>query len=117
MPTPAKIHETTQRRKRRTRAHLAANTSVPRLSVHRTLRHIYVQVIDDQQGRTLAAASDVSVKATGTKTEVARLVGEAIAEQAKKLKLEAVRFDRGAFQYHGRVAAVADGARSKGLQF
>lgn len=117
MAITSSAHTSLQRRKLRTRKSLRNNMELPRLSVHRTLRHIYVQVIDDIQGKTLAAASDHSLEAKGTKQEIARLVGEAIATQAKQLKISAVRFDRGSFKYHGRVAAVADGARSQGLQF
>ena len=103
-------------RKNRTRAKLAANQEIPRLSVHRTLRAMYAQIIDDKKGVTLVAASDKALKATGTKTERARIVGTAIAKLAKEKKITAVRFDRGARKYHGRIAALADAAREEGLQ-
>ncbi len=106
-----------RRRALRTRAKLAQNTELPRLSVHRTLRHIYAQIIDDQTGRTLASASDETVKATGTKVEAAVQVGTKIAELAKAAKITQVRFDRGARRYQGRVAALAEAARSAGLTF
>ena len=105
------------RRKHRTRTSLAQNQEVPRLSVHRTLRHIYAQIIDDKTGVTLASASDHTLTTKGTKTEIARQVGATVAKLANSKKVTAVRFDRGAFGYHGRVAALAEGARAEGLQF
>jgi large subunit ribosomal protein L18 len=116
MALTSKQHTTDVRRKIRTRAKLTTNTSIPRLSVHRTLRHIYAQVIDDASGKTLAAAHDFTLT-TGTKSEIATKVGETIAELAKEQKVSKVRFDRGSHKYHGRIAALAEGARSKGLQF
>jgi large subunit ribosomal protein L18 len=114
----ARFHANRTRRATRTRAKLSTNIELPRLSVHRTLRHIYAQIIDDKKGVTLATASDHSVDAKkATKTEVARLVGAAIATQAKEKKVKAVRFDRGSFKYHGRVAALAEAARENGLTF
>lgn len=110
-------HQGSLRRAVRTRAKLAENQTLPRLSVHRTLRYIYAQVIDDATGKTLATASDKVLDLTGTKTERATKVGEAIAAAAKKAGVQAVRFDRGAFRYHGRVAALAEGARKAGLTF
>lgn len=92
----------------------------PRLSVHRTNKAIYAQVIDDVQGVTLAAAStidkDLGLK-NGGNVEAAEKVGKLIAERAKKAGVSKVQFDRGAFVYHGRIKAVADGARSGGLEF
>lgn len=114
----ARNHANRIRRANRTRAKLSENIELPRLSVHRTLRHIYAQIIDDQKGATLAMASDVTLEnAKGTKTEVAKLVGAAIATAAKSKKVTAVRFDRGSFKYHGRVAALAESARENGLTF
>ncbi len=104
-------------RVRRTRTKLAQNQEVPRLSVHRTLRHIYVQVIDDLAGKTLASASDLSVKASGKKTEVASKVGAEIAKLALTHNVTTVRFDRGGHKYHGRIAALAEAARQNGLTF
>jgi len=116
MSITSQQHVTFLRRKVRTRASLANNKAIPRLSVYRSLRHISVQIIDDLTGRTLAAATD-AVSGKGTKTERARLIGKEIAEKAAKAKITAVRFDRGAHQYHGRIAALADAARESGLKF
>ncbi len=92
----------------------------PRLSVHRTEKQIYCQVIDDVKGVTLAAASsldkDLGLK-NGGNTEAAAKVGKLVAERAKKAGISAVQFDRGQFVYHGRVKALADGAREGGLEF
>lgn len=92
----------------------------PRLSVHRTNKQIYVQVIDDIKGVTLASASslesELGVK-NGGNIEAAQKVGKLIAERAKKAGVEKVQFDRGSFLYHGRVKAVAEGAREAGLVF
>ena len=92
----------------------------PRLSVFRSNNEIYVQLIDDRKGETIASASskDKDILAqNGTKTEKSKLVGAAIARKAAELGLKEVRFDRGGYLYHGRVKAVADGAREGGLQF
>jgi large subunit ribosomal protein L18 len=92
----------------------------PRLSVFRSNKDIYVQLIDDLKGETLAAASsrDKDILAQkGNKTEKSKMVGAAIARKASELGLKQVRFDRGGYLYHGRVKAVADGAREAGLQF
>lgn len=92
----------------------------PRLSIHRTNKEIYAQVIDDIKGVTLASAStldkDLGVK-NGGNVDAASKVGKLIAERAKKAGVEKVQFDRGSFLYHGRVKALADGAREGGLQF
>lgn len=91
----------------------------PRLSVFRSNKEIYVQVIDDNAGKTLASASsrDKEIDVKGTKTEIANAVGKAIAEKAKKAGVESVAFDRGGNLYHGRVKALAEGAREGGLKF
>lgn len=89
----------------------------PRLVVFRSLAHIEAQLIDDTVGKTLAAANDRQLKTKGTKTEQAVAVGTAIAEHAKAKKITTVVFDRGGFQYHGRVKALADAARAGGLMF
>src|SRR5436853_2423177 len=92
----------------------------PRLSVFRSNKDIYVQLIDDIKGETLAAASSKDkdiVAQKANKTEKSKLVGAAIGRKANELGLEQVRFDRGGYLYHGRVKAVADGAREGGLQF
>ncbi|EAU42405.1 50S ribosomal protein L18 [Fulvimarina pelagi HTCC2506] len=94
----------------------------PRLSVHRSSKHIYAQIIDDSVGRTLAAASSLDPKLkgdlkTGADVEAATAVGKLVAERAKEAGISDVVFDRGAFIYHGRVKAVAEGAREGGLNF
>ncbi|MDF0717817.1 50S ribosomal protein L18 [Muricauda sp. 334s03] len=91
----------------------------PRLSVFRSNKEIYTQLIDDNKGVTLAAASsrDKDVDSKGSKSEVAANVGKAIAEKALKLGVEAVAFDRGGNLYHGRIKSLAEGAREAGLKF
>lgn len=104
------------RRKRRVRTALRARSgSRPRLSVHRTGRHIYAQIIDDAQGRTLAAANTLGAK--GTDMDAATRVGQQLAEKAKAAGVTAVVFDRGGFLFHGRVKALAEAAREGGLEF
>ena len=109
------------RRRRRVRTALRARASgKPRLSVHRSGRHIYAQVIDDAAGKTIAAAStlDKDIKGKiGATREGAAAVGKALAERAKKAGVDRVVFDRGAFLFHGRVKALADAAREGGLEF
>ena len=109
------------RRRRRVRTALQQRGSgKPRLSVHRSGRHIYAQVIDDAAGKTVAAAStldkDMRGK-TGATTDSAAAVGKAVAERAKKAGVSQVVFDRGGFLFHGRVKALADAAREGGLEF
>jgi large subunit ribosomal protein L18 len=110
------------RRKRRVRSNLRANgTSRPRLSVFRSSKHIYAQLIDDALGRTLAAASSLEkdMKAqmkTGADTAAATAVGKLLAERARKIGVDRVVFDRGGYRYHGRIKALADGARAGGLK-
>lgn len=111
------------RRKARVRKALKANSNGrPRLSVHRSDKNIYAQIIDDASGRTLAAAStiDKDVKAkvkNGSTAEAAATVGKLIAERGLAAKVSTVVFDRGAYLYHGRVKALGDAAREGGLQF
>jgi large subunit ribosomal protein L18 len=109
------------RRRRRVRSALRARASgKPRLSVHRSGKHIYAQVIDDAAGKTIVAAStldkDLKGKAGATR-DGAAVVGKALAERAKKAGVSAVVFDRGGFLFHGRVKALADAAREGGLEF
>jgi len=104
------------RRHLRVRKKVSGTADRPRLSVFRSNRHIYAQLIDDLAGRTLVAASDREVAVGGTKTERARAVGKLIAERARQAGIERAVFDRGGRLYHGRVAAVAEGAREEGLQ-
>ena len=109
------------RRRRRVRSALRARASgKPRLSVHRSGKHIYAQVIDDAAGKTIVAASslDKDLKGkTGPSRDGAAQVGKALAERAKKAGVSAVVFDRGGFLFHGRVKALADAAREGGLEF
>ena len=114
---------TTEKRKLRNRRNLRrVNPTGVRLSVFRSSKHIYAQIIDDVKGHTLAAASskDEALKGalkTGADKAAASAVGKLIAERAKAKGVEAVIFDRGAYMYHGRVQALADGAREGGLKF
>jgi large subunit ribosomal protein L18 len=110
------------RRHARVRKHVVGTPERPRLNVFRSITEIYVQVVDDQSGHTLVAASSVDgelrTKMKGlNKIEQAKLVGQAIADRAKSKGIESVVFDRGGFRYMGRVKALADGARENGLQF
>ena len=110
-----------ERRRRRVRSALKARGALrPRLSIHRSGRHIYAQLIDDAQGRTLAAASSLDADGkgkTGATTEAAAEVGKRVAERAVAAGVTTVVFDRGGFLYHGRVKALADAARASGLEF
>jgi large subunit ribosomal protein L18 len=106
------------RRHLRVRKNVNGDAARPRLVVNRSSKHIFVQLVDDTVGRTLASAStlDTSIKsADGDKTAKAKLVGTLIAERARDAGIAAVVFDRGGYQYHGRVAALADSAREAGL--
>lgn len=107
-----------ERRRRRVRTALRARAGdKPRLSVHRTGKHIYAQIIDDAEGRTVAAASTLGAKSSGANVDAAVQVGKEIAEAAKKAGVTTVVFDRGGFLFHGRVKALADAAREGGLEF
>ena len=111
-----------ERRTLATRARLRRDSSLPRLSVSRSLKHIAAQVIDDSSGRTLAHATSTSKELVGqlagkTKTQRASIVGAEIARRAREAGVEAVVFDRGHTRYHGRVKALADAAREGGLKF
>ena len=111
-----------KRRHARVRKHVSGTAEIPRLNVYRSLNHIYVQIIDDVKGVTIASASTMekSIKeqiAGKTKTEAAKAVGSAAGERAKQKGVETVVFDRGGYLYTGRVKAVADGAREAGLKF
>jgi large subunit ribosomal protein L18 len=105
------------RRQRRVRKSITGTTDRPRLRVHRTLKHIYAQIIDDSTGKTLVSASTVGLKIEGGNVEGARAVGQALGEKAKEKSIEKVAFDRGGRLYHGRIKALADAARAAGLQF
>lgn len=111
--------ERLRRRHRRVRKKVVGTPTRPRLAVFRSNKHIYVQLIDDTNGRTLAAASTMEsdLRAGSTATvAAANAVGRLVGERAKAAGIDVVVFDRGGFRYHGRVAAVADGAREAGLK-
>jgi large subunit ribosomal protein L18 len=109
----------------RTRVHLRIRRKLrgtserPRLAIFRSLAHIYAQVIDDTQGKTLVAASSVdkSHRTNGGNLAAAKAIGKAVADRAKEQGITKVVFDRGGYQYHGRVKALADAARAAGLEF
>ncbi|MFZ0637125.1 MAG: 50S ribosomal protein L18 [Candidatus Acidiferrales bacterium] len=106
----------------RLRRKISGSTERPRLCVFRSARHIQAQVIDDQKGRTLAAAGSLDGEVRkqikgGGNIAAAKIVGKAIAERAKNAGVEKVVFDRGGYQYHGRIKALAEAAREAGLQF
>ncbi len=114
------------KRKKRIRRKVFGTSEKPRLAVFRSAKHIYVQLIDDTNDKTLAGVSTLTkdiretladVRKKEGKVGVSKLVGKAIAERAKKLNIESVVFDRNGFIYHGRAKAVADGAREGGLKF
>ena len=110
------------RRHARVRKHVVGTPERPRLNVFRSLRHIYAQVIDDSQGSTLVSAStvdrEIEAQVQGlSKAEQAQVVGKVVAERAMSRGIKKVVFDRGGYQYHGRVKALADGAREGGLEF
>lgn len=112
----------TQRRlriKNRIRKVVSGTAERPRLSVFRSNKEIYAQVIDDVTGKTLVSASsrDKDIDTKASKSEVATLVGKSIAEKAKKAGIETISFDRGGYLYHGRVKSLAEGAREGGLKF
>jgi len=118
------IDRSRQRQKihRRIRKKISGTPDRPRLCVFRSLKYIYAQIIDDTQGRTLAAASSVEKQVrgnlkSGCNIEASKLVGKAIAERAKAKGIEAVVFDRGGYLYHGCVKALAEAAREAGLKF
>lgn len=107
-----------ERRKRRVRAKISGTSARPRLTVFRSNKHISAQLIDDEKGVTLLTVSDQHIKnAKGTKTKRALAVGKLLSDKAKRKKVKAVVFDRGAYRYHGRVKALADAARDGGLTF
>lgn len=107
------------RRHKRVRAKLFGTAKRPRLCVFRSTRHIYAQMVDDQRGKTMLSASDKELKKTKgrKKSEKAKEVGKLIAKKAAEKKIEKVVFDRSGYKYHGRVKALAEGAREGGLRF
>jgi len=118
MITQTKRNEIRRRIHARIREKLSGTTERPRLNVYRSLNHIYAQVIDDQKGETLIAASTLQTKTkTGGNVAAAKEIGKSIAEQAAAKGIKRVVFDRGGYLYHGRVKALADAAREAGLEF
>lgn len=113
------------RRHKRVRSKASGTIKVPRLCVFRSNKHIYAQLIDDEKKKTLVSASDLDLKKSKTKSKkeltgkaaIAHRVGQILAEKALEKKLEKAVFDRGGYKYHGRVKALADGAREGGLKF
>ena len=116
MITQTKRNEIRKRIHARIREKMAGTAERPRLNVYRSLNHLYAQVIDDQKGETLVAASTLKAK-TGGNVAAAKEIGKAIAEQAVAKGIKRVVFDRGGYLYHGRVKALADAARAAGLEF
>ena len=111
-------HQARLRRHRRVRGKVQGTAERPRLVVFRSNRGIFAQLVDDRAGRTLASAGWTSLSGLeGSKTDRAKAVGQALAESAKKAGIERCVFDRGGYLYHGRVKALAEGAREGGLQF
>ena len=105
-----------ERRRKRVRKKLSGTAERPRLTVRRSLKHIYAQVIDDTTGRTLASASSVALKISGGNIASAKEVGKSLAEAAIKNNVKSVQFDRNGRLYHGRLKALADAAREAGLR-
>src|SRR5947209_7679818 len=104
---------------KRIRAKLSGSTERPRLAIFRSVAHIYAQVIDDVKGTTLVSASSVDkgAKTNGGNVAAAKTIGKLVAERAREKGIKTVVFDRGGYQYHGRVKALADAAREAGLEF
>lgn len=105
------------RRQLRTRAKVYGTAKIPRLNVAKSLNHIYLQLIDDDKGKTLVSFHSKSLQGKGNKTEIAKLSGKELALKAKDNKITTCVFDRASSVYHGRVKAVAEGAREGGLKF
>jgi large subunit ribosomal protein L18 len=109
-------------RHNRVRARIVGTPDRPRMNIYRSLSNIYVQVIDDTAGHTMASASTLDKEVVGqiegkSKVEAAKIVGKVAAERAKQAGITQIVFDRGGYKFHGRVAAVAEGAREAGLKF
>jgi large subunit ribosomal protein L18 len=115
-------YQARKHRQRRVRSKVAGTAQRPRLNVYRSLNNIFVQVIDDTAGHTLVSASTIDNEIAAqlkdkNKVDAARIVGKVVAERAKNAGITEVVFDRAGYQYHGRVAALAEGAREAGLKF
>lgn len=122
MGSPQRRNELRKKRQKRIRHGLSGTSERPRLSIFRSLKHIYAQVIDDTRGVTLVSASTMEEdvregQAFDNKTAAAHFVGKRVGERAAEKGIGAVVFDRGGFKYHGRVKAVSEGAREAGLDF
>jgi large subunit ribosomal protein L18 len=116
--TVSEVRRTSRARRHfRLRKRVGGTAVKPRLVVTRSARHLYVQVVDDVRGITVASASTYKLDAEGDKTAQAKKVGELVAERAKEAGVNSVVFDRGGNKYHGRIAALADSARAAGLEF
>jgi len=122
MKLSKRVSRQRQNRAWRVRNKLRGTSTRPRLSVHRSNKHIYAQIIDDQNGHSLASASTIESEVCGEKenggnTSFATKVGKLLAERALEQGIKQVAFDRGSYRYHGRIAALADAARAGGLEF
>lgn len=106
-----------EKRKMHIRKNVSGTSQKPRLSVYRSNNHIYAQIIDDENSKTLVSTSDKNIVEKGTPVQKAEKVGEALAKKAIASKIESVIFDRNGYKYHGRVKSLADGARAAGLKF
>ena len=109
--------ENRAKRHKKVRAKVFGTAKIPRLNLYRSNRSLFIQLIDDQAGVTLASVNDKEIKSGKTKVEKAKEAGKLIAEKAKKADIKKVVFDRGGYKYHGRVKSLADGAREGGLEF
>ncbi len=113
-PRQKRLHQ----RHKRVRAKIRGTKECPRLSIFRSSQHIYLQLVDDSQGKTLVSSSDLEIKKKGlSKLAKAKEAGKSIAKKALAQKIKRIVFDRGGYRYHGRVKAVAQGARESGLEF
>jgi large subunit ribosomal protein L18 len=110
--------EKRERRRRRSQVKILSTAGKPRICVFRSAKHIYAQLVpDDSSGKTIVAASDLEIKSKEKKVDRAKNVGRLLAEKANKLKIDQVVFDKSGYKYHGRVKALAEGAREGGLKF
>lgn len=117
MSVEKKITKRAQRRQLRVRSNIKRKSDLPRVTVFRSLRYIYAQLVDDAAHKTIASCSSLELKdSKGDKKSVAQLVGKELAKRAKKEGIDAAVFDRGSFLYHGRIKALADGLREGGLK-
>ncbi len=112
-----KRHDSRKKRKRRIRGKISGSAERPRLSVFRSNKHIYAQLIDDEAGETLLAFSDFDLDESGSSKELALEVGKGLAKKALKKDVKKIVFDRGGYKYHGQVKSLAEGAREGGLKF